>query len=69
VHAVARAAGTTSLAGVPYWTDGALFGAAGVPTVIFGPRGGGAHAAEEWVEVDSLVRCAGVYMDAVRVLV
>ena len=67
VQAVARAA-ATPVDGIPFWTDGALFGAAGVPTVIFGPRGGGAHAAEEWVEIDSLVRCAGVYVDAVRLL-
>jgi acetylornithine deacetylase len=69
VRAVAGAAGTTALEGIPYWTDGALFGAAGVPTVIFGPRGAGAHAAEEWVELDSLTRCATVYADAVRALV
>lgn len=69
VGAVAGAAGTSSLEGVPYWTDGALFGAAGVPTVIFGPRGTGAHAAEEWVELESLERCATVYADAVRALV
>jgi len=68
-RAVARAAGTTSFDGVPFWTDGALFGAAGVPTVVFGPRGAGAHAAEEWVEIESLARCARVYADAVRRLV
>jgi acetylornithine deacetylase len=67
-QAVARAAGTASFIGIPYWTDGALFGAAGVPTVIFGPRGAGAHAGEEWVELDSLVRCTAVYADAVRLL-
>jgi acetylornithine deacetylase len=69
VRTAARAAGTTSLEGVPFWTDGALFGAAGVPTVIYGPRGAGAHAAEEWVELESLTRCATVYADAVRLLV
>ena len=67
--AVARAAGTAALEGIPYWTDGALFGAAGVPTVVFGPRGAGAHAAVEWVELGSLDRCAAVYADAVRALV
>jgi acetylornithine deacetylase len=69
VQAVSRAAGTSSLEGVPYWTDGGLFGAAGIPTVIFGPRGAGAHAAEEWVELESVARCAAVYADAVRLLV
>ena len=69
VRAVSRAAGMSSLEGIPYWTDGALFGAAGIPTVIFGPRGAGAHAAEEWVELESVARCATVYADAVRLLV
>jgi acetylornithine deacetylase len=68
-QAVAQAAGTASFEGVPFWTDGALFAAAGIPTVIFGPRGTGAHAAEEWVEIDSLVRCVEVYAESVRLLV
>jgi len=68
VRAVARASRATSLEGVPFWTDGALFGAAGFPTVVYGPRGSGAHAAEEWVEVESLARCATVYAEAVRLL-
>jgi acetylornithine deacetylase len=47
--------------GVPYWADSALFAAAGIPTVVFGPRGDGAHAAVEWVETASAERCAEVY--------
>jgi acetylornithine deacetylase len=47
--------------GVPYWADSALFAAAGIPTVVFGPRGEGAHAAVEWVETASAERCADVY--------
>jgi acetylornithine deacetylase len=67
-QAVARAAGATSFEGVPFWTDGALFASAGIPTVIYGPRGGGAHAADEWVEIDSLARCAEVYAESARLL-
>jgi acetylornithine deacetylase len=66
VAAVACASGASSLDGVPFWTDGALLAAAGAPTVVFGPRGEGAHAAEEWVEVASLVRCSEVYGEAAR---
>jgi acetylornithine deacetylase len=66
VEVVARSSGASSLEGVGFWTDGALLAAAGVPTVVFGPRGTGAHAAEEWVEVDSLVRCTEVYAEAAR---
>ena len=46
------------LIGVPFWTDAALFAAAGVPTVCFGPGGEGAHADVEWVDlahVDRLI--------------
>jgi acetylornithine deacetylase len=67
-QAVRRAAGTESFEGVPFWTDGALFAAARIPTVIYGPRGVGAHAAEEWVELDSLAHCAEVYAETARLL-
>jgi len=67
-RAVARAAATSSFEGIPFWTDGALFSAAGIPTILYGPRGSGAHAAEEWVEVESLVRCAEVYAESARLL-
>jgi acetylornithine deacetylase len=63
---VARSAGAGRLDGVAFWTDAALFGEAGIPTVVFGPRGAGAHATEEWVELASLERCAAVYLDAAR---
>ena len=43
------------IVGVPYWADSALLGAH-VPTVLFGPKGHGAHAADEWVSLSSLVR-------------
>ena len=46
------------LIGVPFWTDAALFAAAGIPAVCFGPGGEGAHADVEWVDladVDRLV--------------
>ena len=42
-----------SAGGVSYWADSALIAAAGIPTVLLGPVGAGAHAAEEWVSVDS----------------
>ena len=40
----------------PWWTDAALIQAAGIPSVIFGPPGGGIHAADEWVELEGLER-------------
>ncbi|MDR7554074.1 MAG: M20/M25/M40 family metallo-hydrolase [Armatimonadota bacterium] len=48
------------LVGEHPWFDAALLGAAGIPTVMFGPGGAGAHAAVEWVDVPSVVTCADV---------
>ncbi len=42
------------LSGHLAWMDAALLGAAGIPTVVFGPRGQGLHANEEWVDLDSM---------------
>lgn len=42
------------LVGAPYWTDAALVAAAGIPTVLYGPRGGGIHQTVEWVELESV---------------
>lgn len=36
------------------WMDSALLSAAGVPTAIFGPGGGGEHGLEEWTDLDML---------------
>jgi acetylornithine deacetylase len=40
------------------WMDAAFTQAAGIPTVVFGPHGDGAHAVEEWVDVASVEACA-----------
>jgi acetylornithine deacetylase len=49
------------------WMDSALTAAGGVDTVVMGPHGAGAHAAEEWVDVDSCLRLAEILADvAVR---
>jgi len=60
----ARAA--PEIAGVAYWMDAAIFADAGMATVDYGPTGEGAHAAVEWVELASVVRCARVLDDAAR---
>jgi acetylornithine deacetylase len=42
------------------WMDAAVLAAAGIPTVVFGPSGAGAHATEEWVDMASVAACADV---------
>jgi acetylornithine deacetylase len=39
------------IGGASFWADSAFIAAAGIPTVLFGPRGEGAHASEEWVSL------------------
>ena len=52
---------TLGLDGLSCWTDAALFQAAGIPAVCFGPGDiGVAHAATEWVPVDELHRATAV---------
>jgi acetylornithine deacetylase len=43
------------IAGASYWADAAFIASAGIPTVMFGPGGEGAHAAVEWVSIDDTV--------------
>lgn len=56
VALVAAAAGEVlgeppTIGGASYWADAAFIAAAGIPTVLFGPGGDGAHAIEEWVSL------------------
>ena len=50
------------ISGVPFWTDAAILSAAGVPSLLFGPSGSGAHAIEEWVDLSSIEACAEIYL-------
>jgi acetylornithine deacetylase len=64
-EATARRRGQApSLIGKPFWMDSAILADAGVETVILGPVGGGAHTADEWVDVASLADLAAILADA-----
>lgn len=56
--AMSHAGLTSSFWGAPYWMEAALFAAAGIPAVVFGPGGNGLHAADEWVDVHQVYQCA-----------
>ncbi|HEY0606637.1 MAG TPA: ArgE/DapE family deacylase [Herpetosiphonaceae bacterium] len=51
-----------NLVGETPWMDSAILSAAGIPTVVFGPSGTGAHAVVEWVDLESVDRCAQVLL-------
>jgi acetylornithine deacetylase len=70
LQAAATVAGCrTAATGMSFWTDAAVLGAAGIPSVLFGPGGAGLHSTEEYVNVadviacrDALVRLAEVWL-------
>jgi acetylornithine deacetylase len=50
-----KASPQSSSVGFSFWADSALAGKAGIPSVLFGPIGHGAHAVDEWVSLKSLL--------------
>ncbi len=49
--------------GAPYWMESALWQAAGIPTVVCGPAGGGLHSDVEWVDLAQLRAYAAAVAD------
>ena len=45
------------LTGASFWTDAAVLGHAGIPSVLFGPGGAGLHSIEEYVNVADVLAC------------
>jgi acetylornithine deacetylase len=43
--------------GMSFWTDAAVLGSAGIPSVLFGPGGAGLHSREEYVTTIDVVTC------------
>ena len=58
--------GDGALTGMSFWTDAAVLGSAGIPSVLFGPGGAGLHSVEEYVEIEDVLRCRDVLADLAR---
>jgi len=43
--------------GATFWTDAAVLGEAGIPSVVFGPGGAGLHSISEYVLADDVITC------------
>jgi acetylornithine deacetylase len=59
-HVAAIPGQEPGIIGATAWMDSAILSAAGIPTVIFGPGGEGAHAVVEWVDLEQVQRCIEV---------
>jgi acetylornithine deacetylase len=53
-----------AVSGAAYWMNAALIAEAGIETVVIGAAGAGAHAAVEWVELESVETLAAIFTDA-----
>lgn len=64
--AIAHAGRTPQIVGASFWTDAAVLGHAGIPSVLFGPGGAGLHSTEEYVIVSDVLFCRDVLADLAR---
>lgn len=64
--AVTKARLPVRLGGVSFWTDAAVLGQAGIPSVVFGPGGAGLHGAEEYVKIDDVLACRETFIQLAR---
>ena len=56
-EAVRRAGAAPRVTGASFWTDAAVLGHAGIPSILFGPGGAGLHSTEEYVNVADVTIC------------
>jgi len=66
IKAATRVGGTPRRVGMTFWTDAAILGSAGIPTVLFGPGGAGLHSTEEYVLIEDVCRCRDALVELVR---
>jgi len=66
VRAATAAGAAPRLVGMTFWTDAAILGGAGIPSVLFGPGGAGLHSTEEYVIVEDVCRCRDALIELAR---
>jgi acetylornithine deacetylase len=60
-----RVSGPPRIAGASFWTDAAVLGHAGIPSILFGPGGAGLHSIEEYVNIDDVLTCRDALVELV----
>ena len=51
------------ITGASFWTDAAVLGHAGIPSILFGPGGAGLHSIEEYVNVEDVLTCRAALIE------
>jgi acetylornithine deacetylase len=60
---LSRQGRTPESGGVTFWTDAAVLGNAGIPSVVFGPGGAGLHSIREYVLEADVLTCRDALVD------
>ncbi|MEG9250294.1 M20/M25/M40 family metallo-hydrolase [Arthrobacter sp. Soc17.1.1.1] len=58
--------GSPDVVGMSYWADSAFIASRGIPTVLFGPGGEGAHADVEWASITDTIDCTRILIEVAR---
>jgi len=53
--------------GASFWTDAAILGHAGTPSILFGPGGAGLHSTEEYVNTADVVACRDILVELAKI--
>src|SRR5216683_3391215 len=64
--ALKRVGRPSRITGASFWTDAAVLGFAGIPSILFGPGGAGLHSTEEYVNVADVVTCRDALVELAR---
>ncbi len=64
--ALADVGGHPRITGASFWTDAAVLGLAGIPSILFGPGGAGLHSIEEYVNVADVLLCRDALVELAR---
>jgi acetylornithine deacetylase len=61
-NAIGRKAVQPVIGGMSFWTDAAILGEAGIPSIVFGPGGAGLHSVSEYVLADDVLTCRDAFI-------
>ena len=64
--AIRHVGSVASFGGASFWTDAAVLGHAGIPSVLFGPGGAGLHSSHEYVTIADVLLCRNVLVELAR---
>ena len=65
-QALSSLGGTPRRTGASFWTDAAVLGHAGIPSILFGPGGAGLHSIEEYVNTADVLLCRDALVELAR---